>query len=72
MNSIGAVLMGVCIMGLLTSLSIHKVEEGHVAVYYRGGALLQTTVGPGFHLMLPFLTTYKTVQTTMQTDEVKN
>ncbi|XP_029019922.1 erlin-2 isoform X2 [Betta splendens] len=55
---------------LLTS--VHKIEEGHTGVYYRGGALLTTTSGPGFHLMLPFITTYKSVQTTLQTDEVKN
>lgn len=72
MNSGGAILLGVCILGLLTSLSIHKIDEGHVGVYYRGGALLQTTSGAGFHLMLPFLTSYKSVQTTMQTDEVKD
>ncbi|XP_051496744.1 erlin-2 isoform X3 [Apus apus] len=52
--------------------AIHKVEEGHIGVYYRGGALLTATSGPGFHLMLPFITYYKSVQTTLQTDEVKN
>uniref|UniRef100_A0A673GT94 Erlin-2 n=1 Tax=Sinocyclocheilus rhinocerous TaxID=307959 RepID=A0A673GT94_9TELE len=52
--------------------ALHKIEEGHVGVYYRGGALLTTTSGPGFHLMLPFITTFKSVQTTLQTDEVKN
>uniref|UniRef100_A0A8C5FMS4 Band 7 domain-containing protein n=1 Tax=Gadus morhua TaxID=8049 RepID=A0A8C5FMS4_GADMO len=52
--------------------SVHKIEEGHTGVYYRGGALLTTTSGPGFHLMLPFITSYKPVQTTLQTDEVKN
>ncbi|XP_072341668.1 erlin-2-like isoform X2 [Scyliorhinus torazame] len=52
--------------------SVHKVEEGHIAVYYRGGALLKATSGPGFHLMLPFITTFKAVQNTVQTDEVKN
>uniref|UniRef100_A0AAR2KRK2 Band 7 domain-containing protein n=1 Tax=Pygocentrus nattereri TaxID=42514 RepID=A0AAR2KRK2_PYGNA len=52
--------------------SVHKIEEGHTGVYYRGGALLTTTSGPGFHLMLPFITTFKSVQTTLQTDEVKN
>ncbi|XP_034094223.1 erlin-2 isoform X2 [Gymnodraco acuticeps] len=52
--------------------SVHKIDEGHTGVYYRGGALLTTTSGPGFHLMLPFITTYKPVQTTLQTDEVKN
>lgn len=52
--------------------AIHKLEEGHTGVYYRGGALLTSTSGPGFHLMLPFITSYKSVQTTLQTDEVKN
>ncbi|XP_064001032.1 erlin-1 isoform X3 [Pogoniulus pusillus] len=52
--------------------SIHKVEEGHLAVYYRGGALLTSPSGPGYHIMLPFITTFKSVQTTLQTDEVKN
>ncbi|KAM6264637.1 erlin-1 isoform 1-T2 [Spheniscus humboldti] len=52
--------------------SIHKVEEGHLAVYYRGGALLTSPSGPGYHIMLPFITMFKSVQTTLQTDEVKN
>ncbi|XP_028654648.1 erlin-2-B-like [Erpetoichthys calabaricus] len=52
--------------------SLHKIEEGHIGVYYRGGALLTTISGPGFHLMLPFITSFRTVQTTLQTDEVKN
>merc|ERR1739848_841993 len=47
-------------------------EEGHVAVYYRGGALLDTIAQPGFHMMLPFLTSHEIIQTTLQTDEVKN
>ncbi|NXK55305.1 ERLN1 protein, partial [Chauna torquata] len=42
--------------------SIHKVEEGHLAVYYRGGALLSSPSGPGYHIMLPFITTFKSVQ----------
>ncbi|XP_054493611.2 LOW QUALITY PROTEIN: erlin-1 [Agelaius tricolor] len=61
--------------GLLVFLlysAIHRVEEGHLAVYYRGGALLTSPSGPGYHIMLPFITTFKSVQTTLQTDEVKN
>ncbi|XP_064388698.1 erlin-2-like [Halichondria panicea] len=58
--------------GVFVSLSLHKIDEGHVGVYYRGGALLDGTSGPGFHLMFPFLTTFQRVQTTLQTDEVKN
>ncbi|NXM02097.1 ERLN1 protein, partial [Tyrannus savana] len=42
--------------------AIHRVEEGHLAVYYRGGALLTSPSGPGYHIMLPFITTFKSVQ----------
>ena len=70
-NLVGLAFVGLFIV-LLLNTALHKVEEGHVAVYYRGGALLSTISQPGFHMMFPFLTTYKTVQTTLQTDEVKN
>merc|ERR1712076_167301 len=70
-NLVGLAVIGLFIV-LLLNTALHKVEEGHVAVYYRGGALLSAISQPGFHMMFPFLTTYKTVQTTLQTDEVKN
>ncbi|XP_044488196.1 erlin-1-like [Mangifera indica] len=54
-----------------SSLSIlHQVPEGHVGVYWRGGALLDTITGPGFHLKLPLITQYEPVQVTLQTDQV--
>ncbi|XP_039292789.1 erlin-1-like [Nilaparvata lugens] len=59
-------------MIVLVNFSVHKLEEGHVGVYYRGGALLSKVSHPGFHLMIPFITTYRSVQVTLQTDEVKN
>lgn len=59
-------------LGILVHFSLHKVEEGYVGVYYRGGALLPVTSQPGFHMMVPVVTTYKAIQTTLQTDEVKN
>lgn len=59
-------------LGAFINFSIHKIEEGHVGVYYRGGALLSSTSGPGYHFMLPVLTSFRSVQTTLQTDEVKN
>lgn len=37
-----------------------------------GGAMLQSMSGPGFHMMIPFLTLVRNIQTTLQTDEVKN
>lgn len=69
-------LAGLAVIGvglaLMMNFSIHKIEEGYVGVYYRGGALLSSTSSPGFHFMIPFITTYRMVQTTLQTDEVKN
>jgi len=60
------------VIGIFANFSIHKIDEGHVGVYYRGGALLQAVSAPGFHFMVPFITTYRSVQITLQTDEVKN
>ncbi|KAK7823030.1 hypothetical protein U0070_025847 [Myodes glareolus] len=73
MAQLGAVVAVACSFFCASLFSaVHKIEEGHIGVYYRGGALLTSTSGPGFHLMLPFITSYKSVQTTLQTDEVKN
>ncbi|KAM8972340.1 erlin-2 [Pelodytes ibericus] len=73
MSQIGALAaIGVAIIAASLLSAIHKIEEGHIGVYYRGGALLTSTSGPGFHLMLPFITSFKSVQSTLQTDEVKN
>lgn len=49
---------------------MHQVPEGHVGVYWRGGALLETITYPGFHLKLPLITQYEHVQVTLQTDQV--
>eukprot|EP00249_Psilotum_nudum_P006877 c20129_g1_i1 orf=314-1384(-) len=51
---------------------IHQVPEGHVGVYWRGGALLKAVSNPGFHLMIPSLTRYEPIQVTLQTDKVTN
>eukprot|EP01147_Barroeca_monosierra_P007989 gene7989-714_t len=67
--------IGVAVLSLslmLAQFGLHSVQEGHVAVYYRGGALLRTVNGPGFHTMVPFITTFRQIQVTMQTDEVTN
>ncbi|GFP88714.1 erlin-2-b [Phtheirospermum japonicum] len=58
---------------LKQSLSIlHQVPEGHVGVYWRGGALLDTITGPGFHLKMPLLTHFEPIQVTLQTDLVRD
>ncbi|XP_043490739.1 erlin-2-like [Polistes fuscatus] len=59
-------------LAIVLNFSLHRIEEGHVGVYFRGGALLPYVSNPGFHMMIPILTTYRSVQVTLQTDEVKN
>ncbi|CAI0390763.1 unnamed protein product [Linum tenue] len=51
---------------------MHQVPEGHVGVYWRGGALLNTITEPGFHFKLPLITQYESVQVTLQTDQVRD
>ncbi|VDL98631.1 unnamed protein product [Schistocephalus solidus] len=47
---------------LILSSSLHIIDEGFVGVYYRGGALLQQISSPGFHMMIPLITTFRAVQ----------
>lgn len=38
------------------------VTPKFVWIFFRGGALLTGPNGPGYHIMLPFITTYRSVQ----------
>ena len=51
---------------------IHKIEEGHIGLYWRGGALIKGHTEPGFHFMIPVITSYANIQTSVQTDRVEN
>eukprot|EP00041_Stephanoeca_diplocostata_P020319 m.452608 g.452608 ORF g.452608 m.452608 type:complete len:338 (-) comp21542_c0_seq11:2275-3288(-) len=57
---------------LLALPGIHKIRQGYIGVYYRGGALLNGYTLPGFHTLIPGLDSVREVQVTMQTDEVLN
>jgi len=67
-----ALVVVVAVTAMMFNFSLHKIDEGNVGVYYRGGALLKVTSNPGYHMMIPFLTTHRSVQVTLQSDEVKN
>lgn len=54
----------VCYSGL------HQVPEGHIGLYWRGGALVPGFTEPGFHVKLPLITSTANVQVTLQTDTV--
>jgi hypothetical protein len=56
----------------LFSGTIHKIEEGHIGLYWRGGALIPGYTEPGYHVMAPLLTSYANIQVSVQTDRVEN
>lgn len=70
MSDLVKALVGVILAVAVLPLGLHSVREGHVGVYWRGGALLSTVEQPGFHLKLPLVTSFAEVQVTVQTDAV--
>jgi len=64
-------ILGVLVVALgLIGNGIHTIHEGHIGVYWRGGALMGHTSQPGLHWRVPLLDYYEEVQTTIQTDSV--
>ena len=62
----------VMVLGVVFLASLHQVEEGHLGVYFRGGAMLQKMSEPGFHMMIPFVTEVRNIQTTLEAMAVNN
>jgi regulator of protease activity HflC (stomatin/prohibitin superfamily) len=44
---------------IIMQQGLHTIDEGHIGVYFRGGAILDSTSEPGWHTKLPFITTYE-------------
>lgn len=72
MAQIPIIMVALGLAMLFISLGFHKIDEGHVGVYFRGGALLSGTTEPGYRWMFPLITSYYNVQVTVQTDEIKD
>lgn len=62
-------LIGVGVVVLATAIIViaaiidgyHEIEEGHVGVYYKFGALQSGISDPGVHMMQPFVSTVKEI-----------
>ena len=73
MSAVGA--LGGIILALVVGLGqfgLHKIPEGAVGVYYRGGAILSQITEPGYHMMMPFVTRVQPMQVNIQTDLVRD
>jgi len=55
-------------IAVLLGNSGHKVMEGTVAIYFRGGALQNTTNNPGIHFTMPFITEIERIKIRPRTD----
>ena len=66
------IIIGFGIFIFLISGGIHKIEEGHIGLYWRGGALIDGFTEPGYHTMLPIVTSFANIQVSVQTDRVEN
>lgn len=62
MYDVALPLFFVAALASIIILSLHKIEEGHLGVYYRAGALIPEISEPGIHMMIPVLTIYKPIQ----------
>lgn len=72
-DSGGFLLLAACLASAhgFSFFGIHTCQEGHVCVYQRGSAVLETVSGPGYHWKLPLLTDHHNVQVTRQTDRLQ-
>ena len=68
--TIGLIFLSVPLGIFIWILGQHKINEGYVGVYYRGGAIMTGITSPGFHFALPYITQIYQVQTSVQTDQV--
>jgi len=51
-------------------LGMHRIDEGFIGVYSRGGRLLEEISEPGLNFNIPILTKVHSMQVTIQTDTV--
>ena len=56
---------GFFLIPMIAFSGFHMVPEGHVGIYFRGGALLEEITEPGYHFKLPFITDEEHVQVTV-------
>jgi len=63
--------LSVLTLAVLGPMGMHKVDEGHVGVYWIGGSLQSSITRPGYHWKWPFAS-FRNIQVTMQTDQVRD
>jgi len=57
--------VGVIVCLILAQQGLHQIQEGHVGVYFNGGAITTRISEPGWHTKMPLMTSYESVQVTV-------
>lgn len=60
MNSL-VLSIALIVAAILNCLGIHQIPEGHIGIYFSGGAILEGYEEPGWHIMIPYLTTVENI-----------
>lgn len=61
-DSLVSILIAIVVFVVSLPIVLHRIDEGHVGVYFRAGALLPILSKPGIHMMFPILTSYRSIQ----------
>ena len=69
--SSGVVFFTVIVVVVLMGLSVHKIQQGYVGIYFRSGALKDTVAHPGIHWMMPFITNIERIKIRPRTDTLR-
>jgi len=69
LKCIGVVTIPILVLAVaMMASSFHVVEEGHVGIYFKQGALQETHGMPGFNVKAPFVTTVYQIVVRPETD----
>ena len=55
------ILSALAVVPLIMLRGLHQIPEGHIGIYFRGGAMLEGFDEPGWHYMMPLITTVEAV-----------
>jgi len=66
----GTVIFLVFVIAVLAGTSAHKIMQGEVGIYFRGGALQDKVTQPGIHFTMPFITEIQRIKIRPRTDKL--
>ena len=59
---LSCIILVISVLGfILFSGGVHSIQEGHIGIYRRGGALLGGWTNPGYSFMIPTITSYSAI-----------